>query len=383
MKSSRFRHFSTIALIDLTIFVVCLLSFSWFHHAKNMLSDSSGSVIIGRRQDTHDTDTFFNGGDNIDNVLSPPPSSPSVHDTASAAESAESVEASVSTAAITDTDTSVTEPIETEPPVPEHRFESKFAPYGVVEKTSTSYRSHDININIDRITRLFDDSGVVSYYVIDVYVRSIDNIYTVSSDSRYFMEELCEAGGAVAAVSGDFWYKNAHIAVRGGEVLKRDNSTENDFCVMYNNGSMACFPGSALSDFTVTEDVYQVWNFGPSLLDESGEALRSFGSKNDISGTNPRSSIGYYEPGHYCFVVADGRVHVRYEGNRIKSYGITLRDLALVYEELGCVCAYNLDGGDSAYAYFDGDVIRQDYSRAHSENEEPRKIYDIICIGER
>lgn len=405
MKLGRFGHAFIIVLIDLVIFAVCLLSFSWFHHAKRMLADNGGDIVVGRRDTVSDTvgdsgnDADTDVGvtsDSVDKTDTVPVTDAETEPAVDTAPSAlphtpvgteSSVTETVETAPVTtepvETAPITTEPVETEPPVPQNKFESVFAPEGTIEKTDTSYRSHDIYINIDKFTEKYKDSGVVSYFVIDVYVRSIDNIYTVSSDSRYFMEELCEAGNAVAAISGDFWYQNAHIAVRGGELLKRLDSAENDFCVMYADGSMKCFPGSALPDFEVTEDVYQVWNFGPSLLDDDGHALESFGTKRDIAGRNPRSSIGYYEPGHYCFVVCDGRVHVNYNGERVKSYGFTLRDLSALYERLGCVCAYNLDGGDSAYAYFDGEVIRQDYSRAHSDDEEPRKIYDIICIGER
>lgn len=405
MKLGRFGHAFMITMIDLVIFAVCLLSFSWFHHAKRMLADNGGDIVIGRRDTVSDdvsdsgSDADTDGSITSDSVIettaepvTDAETEPAV-DTAPAAlphtpvGTESSVTETVDTEPVETTPVTTapvtTEPVETEPPAPQNKFESAFAPEGTVEKTDTSYRSHDIYINIDKYTEKFEDSRVVSYFVIDVYVRSIDNIYTVSSDSRYFMEELCEAGNAIVAISGDFWYQNAHIAVRGGELLKRLDSAENDFCVMYTDGSMKCFPGSALPDFEVTEDVYQVWNFGPSLLDDNGHALESFGTKRDIAGQNPRSSIGYYEPGHYCFVVCDGRVHVNYNGERVKSYGFTLRDLSALYEKLGCVCAYNLDGGDSAYAYFDGEVIRQDYSRAHSDDEEPRKIYDIICIGER
>ena len=45
--------------------------------------------------------------------------------------------------------------------------------------------------------------------------------------------------------------------------------------------------------------------------------VRSF-LPGDISGGNPRSCIGYYEPGHYCFVIVDGR--------QKQSAGVTLRD---------------------------------------------------------
>ena len=38
---------------------------------------------------------------------------------------------------------------------------------------------------------------------------------------------------------------------------------------------------------------------------EDGKAKTTFTS--DVKPKNPRSVIGYYEPGHYCFVQVDGR----------------------------------------------------------------------------
>ena len=92
-------------------------------------------------------------------------------------------------------------------------------------------------------------------------------------------------------------------------------------------------------------DPWQTWQFGPALLDENGEAKREFNSA--LYPPNPRCAIGYYEPGHYCFVVVDGRQE-RY------SMGAHLRELSALMKKLGCKAAYNLDGGMSVQMYFNG-----------------------------
>ena len=55
--------------------------------------------------------------------------------------------------------------------------------------------------------------------------------------------------------------------------------------------------------------------------------------------------------------------------------------LADVFEELGCKVAYNMDGGDSSQAYFNGNDIRVDEERELA-GQAQRQLYDIICIGE-
>ena len=165
MKLGRFGHAFMITMIDLVIFAVCLLSFSWFHHAKRMLADNGGDIVVGRRDTVSDTvgdnDSGSDEGadiivtsDGTDETTAEPvtdaETEPAV-DTAPAAlphtpvGTESSVTETVETAPVTtepvETAPFTTEPVETEPPAPQHNFESVFAPEGTVEKTDTSYRT--------------------------------------------------------------------------------------------------------------------------------------------------------------------------------------------------------------------------------------------------
>ena len=81
---------------------------------------------------------------------------------------------------------------------------------------------------------------------------------------------------------------------------------------------------------------YQIWTFGPQLLVD-GQVPASFAN----GKANPLCAIGYYEPGHYCFVLVDGR-------QKGYSWGMAHADLAQVFYDLGCKVAFNLDGGRSS-----------------------------------
>ena len=83
-----------------------------------------------------------------------------------------------------------------------------------------------------------------------------------------------------------------------------------------------------------------------------------------MGGRNPRSVIGYYEPGHYCFVLVDGR--------RKYSRGLTMKELSQLMYTLGCVRAYNLDGGATAHMTWLNSVI-------NSPSRE-RLVHDVICV---
>ena len=374
MKKTNAKRIFAIVLIDLLLFAVCLLSFAYLHHARRMLSDHGGDdVVVKRPLPSHSSGTDNNAAGNTfssSDTDSEDSSDNSSVDTDS--NSIGEIESGVTTAAEDDTNAAP------------HKFEAMFAhDGGEPEVTDTYYRSHDIYMTVTEVTEPISDY-IARYYIYDIYVRYTENLFTVAhKNNRYpFTELIEEAGSPVAALSGDFWRENADIAVRNGVMLRQDLTTENDFCVMYLDGSIKIYAPSELPGFEITDDIYQIWNFGPSLLDEDGHAKTSFGAKNDIQNRNPRASIGYYEPGHYCFIAVEGRRHITYGGERVYLGGMRFTDLSKLYESLGCVSAYNLDGGDSAFAYYNGEILRQDWSRAHEEGQSPRKIYDIICIGE-
>ena len=93
--------------------------------------------------------------------------------------------------------------------------------------------------------------------------------------------------------------------------------------------------------------VLQSWHFGPALITESGEARTDFSGVFDryiFMGTlQPRAGIGYYEPGHYCMIVAEGRG---------ASVGVRMDQFAELFAREGCTLAYNLDGGRTAVLGF-------------------------------
>lgn len=322
-------------ICDTLAAVIVLLSFCYFHHVKKMTdNDEGGGVIIGGSHNGTDEDNENAGNSSKGDFAATLP--------------------------------------------------DVFLAEGEVESGDGYYRSHDINLTVTEIIEPIDDY-VARYIVYDVYVRNLENLFTVASTERVPFTDLVAAADPIAAISGDFWGNSASVAIRNGTVLTSDNRLENDICVLYGDGTMEIVsPYTYSANYFDDKDVYQVWDFGPSLLDPSGKAYgeNDFQHYSDITSRNPRSSIGYYEPGHYVFIVADGRLDIEYKGEMVYSKGIRMHDFADIYEKLGVRLAYNLDGGDSAFAYYDGEILRQDYERATTPDDEPRKIYDIIVIGE-
>lgn len=218
--------------------------------------------------------------------------------------------------------------------------------------TENSYTSPDISITVSEETL-----GRTTYYLADIYVRDITCFQsalargTYGSGFRDSIQDMALLNNALLAVNGDYYGNtNEGVVIRNG-VIYRANSTNCDVCVLYYDGTMRVMPGSAFSvEEAVADGAWQAWTFGPALLDTDGSVLTSFSSTGRIISANPRTAIGYYEPGHYCLVVVDGRG---------ESEGITLPDLSQLFHDLGCTAAYNLDGGNSSIMVWNNAVINE------------------------
>lgn len=218
----------------------------------------------------------------------------------------------------------------------------------------------------------------ITYYIADVYTSNINCFRTYFAQDTYgagYTEHLTKMSRdvhSILAMNGDsYCYNRQHTAgvlIRNG-TLYRSEPTTSDVCILYRNGEMKTYSPDQFDVQQVMQDgAYQSWTFGPNLLDENGKALSSFNTWDYIRQTHPRSAIGYYEPGHYCFVVVDGR-------QSGYSRGMTLPELARVFEDLGCSVAYNLDGGHSTFMTIGDQVVNRPYKPGH-------QIVDCLYFGE-
>lgn len=256
------------------------------------------------------------------------------------------------------------DPVPEEPERPltwREKFADKFTDGDVVQ-TENAYMSENINVTFSRI----EEDGII-YHVADIYITDIRYLRGGFSHGMYSarsapISETASLYNAVVALSGDHYGgRYEGIVVRNG-VLYRESRFA-DVCVLYTDGVMATF---ADEDFDLEAEsekgLWQVWSFGPMLL-ENGQAMTEF--KSDVQRANPRSAIGYFEPGHYCFVQVDGRI--------ADSKGMTLEELSQLFADLGCTAAYNLDGGQSSGFVWQGQLQSYPYKRP---------VYDIIYVSE-
>lgn len=244
-------------------------------------------------------------------------------------------------------------------------FENLFTD-GEIIQTENNYISQEMNISIEMI-----QENNLTYYVADIYLRDYTDLMTAFAMDTYgkaFVDDTLDMAidnNSILAISGDY-YGNGEdgLVIRNGMLYRNDANS--DVLVMYLDGTMATYTEDEFDINSVIENgAYQAWSFGPMLLD-AGELMYTFDASSHVLKSNPRCGIGYFEPGHYCFIVVDGR-QPGYSG------GVTLQEFSQIFYNLGCEVAYNMDGGKSAVMVFMSEVVNQPASGG-------REISDIVYI---
>ncbi|MDO4572363.1 MAG: phosphodiester glycosidase family protein [Clostridia bacterium] len=244
-------------------------------------------------------------------------------------------------------------------------FSAVFPDYDTSEGVDAlySYQSSD-----KRIVVYSDKVDEATYYVADVWIRNIQSYKTGFAGGEFARGvydstlDIAAENGAFVAISGDYYgSRREGLVIRNG-VLYRE-SVNSDVCILYADGVMeSYYQGEFDLEAAIARGAYQSWSFGPKLLD-NGQAPEIY-QKDDISGRHPRAAIGYFEPGHYCLVVVDGR-------QSDYSRGMNFKQLSELFISLGCQDAYNLDGGQTAVMVCDGEVVNRPYKNG-------RDVSDIV-----
>ena len=105
---------------------------------------------------------------------------------------------------------------------------------------------------------------------------------------------------------------------------------------------------------------YQNWSFGPALIVDGTIAVtKTQEIDGETMSQNQRIAIGFAESGHLYFIAT------KINGQRGSPWakGFSLYQVADTLLKLGCVTAYNLDGGASASMWCD-DTLLVSYDRS-------------------
>ena len=249
------------------------------------------------------------------------------------------------------------------------KYWDKFTESGVI-RDENGYRSPDVCVEMSKREMLAKDRYPVTYYVADIYIRDITSFRTYVSETESRLErveDMARACDAIVAVSGDYFlFHYGGLAIRNGVLYREKLHSAQEVCVLFRDGTVETFEtGHVDLDYIYSRDPWQAWSFGPHLI-EDGQPAVEFNTS--VFDRNPRCVLGYYEPGHYCMVVVDGR-------QRGYSVGLDMAELAQLMCDLGCTQAFNLDGGMTSMMAYGGEL----YSRPCGGG---RSNCDILYIGE-
>ena len=239
--------------------------------------------------------------------------------------------------------------------------------------TENPYR--DENIRIELTEQVLHDTHV---YVADVRVSSPAYLKTALAKDTYgrnvtqTTSQIAESHGAILAINGDYYgAQEGGIVIRNGVVYRKKVKKQDLLCV-WADGSMEVLDGyTSKADDLSDRGAWQVFCFGPGLVEDGELAVTAKSEVRNSMASNPRTAIGVVEPGHYLFVVSDGRTD--------ESEGLSLYELAGLMRSLGATTAYNLDGGGSSSMVFNGRVVNHPTSYGTKVRE--RGVSDIVYIG--
>ena len=247
-------------------------------------------------------------------------------------------------------------------------------------ENTIDYEAPGIQIHIDQWLYDFRKTDL-RFYVADIVLENPGQLQTAFAGDEYSKKNaeatsaIAERHNAVFAVNGDYYnYRdNYGLVIRNG-VLYRDKRSNCDQLLIYSDGSFkVVFKGEyeeGHGQEYLDAGVVQSFSFGPVLVND-GEIVEL--PKKYIINTadtirEPRTGIGMVEPGHYVFIVADGR------RKNWSDKGMALQEMQIVFKEMGCQVAYNLDGGGSATMVLNGERVNR------SSGSRERDVSDIIYL---
>ena len=250
----------------------------------------------------------------------------------------------------------------------DERLFDRFSYTGTFDDGMGNYKSE--NVCVKMLSGRMENSN---YHVADIYVQDISCFVTAFSGGKFrgkaqsVRHIFDTVEGGIVAMNGDFY--SIHLfgpVVRNGTTYLNRVSKDYDIAVLQSDGVLMTYDFKTLTKEQLSAiSAYQTWVFGPALLDENGQAKTEFHSR--VQSANPRTALGYYEPGHYAFITVDGRSD--------ESIGMTMKQLSQLCADLGMTRAYNMDGGQSSVLLAQDGVLNVPVQGG-------RSVSDILAIRE-
>lgn len=211
-------------------------------------------------------------------------------------------------------------------------------------------------------------------YVADVVARDAYTILTALAFNTFggtnvtqAVSTMAEEHDAIFAINSDYAsHYSSGFVIRNGRIL-RSSASYRVAIALNIDGSVTTFAEESTTVQTVLDEgAWQLWSFGPVLIENGISVADIHDGLGRDAVNNPRTAFGAVDRNHFMFVCVDGR--------NDNSHGADIEELADIMMSLGCIQAYNFDGGGSATMWYDGEVIN------HPSEGDERKVGDCVYI---
>lgn len=238
----------------------------------------------------------------------------------------------------------------------------------------TGYHDDSLDIRVERVEKY--GCKILLVYV---NIRDGSQLRTACAGTTDFSQKaapvpvLAGKNNAVLAINGDFFnYHDAGIVYRNGVKIRMRPVPQRDTLIIDDHGDFTILSPTSREAFaTYPGNVIHTFCFGPYLV-KDGEVLTSIDHIHGLDvlpeAKDQRLAIAQLAPLSYLIITVDG-------SHYSDSEGMTLLEFAAYCKELGCVNAYNLDGGNSAYV-----LLKDEKLNAH-EYIKSRNVGDIIFFS--
>ena len=190
--------------------------------------------------------------------------------------------------------------------------------------------------------------------------------------TRLYPSVMSKQINAVVAINGELYNYagKTEVLVRQGTVYRDDIHVSQDLLFIDSGGDFHVMTAREAVELDILNNkdynIYQSLCFGPALVID-GEVVPWSGKIENANYRNPRSALGQLGPLEYLLVAVEGRAE--------DSKGLTTGDLAILMKDLGCLQAYNVDGGQSSMLIFHNKPFNS------ISNGSERTFSDIIYFG--
>ena len=218
----------------------------------------------------------------------------------------------------------------------------------------TGYHDDSLDVRVETFRR--HDTTVMAVYVRLSDPSQLRTAMAVKPPSQKTMvvSSMAKKNNAVLAINGDYFsFHQNGIVVRGGKMWRNRPDGKRDILIIDENGDFTILPQCEKEDFAgYAGTVMHAFCFGPGLVVD-GKALTSLEHAdvgNAPAKATQRIALGQTGPLEYLILATEGPEN---KG----SVGFTILQMAELCQEMGCINAYNLDGGSSSSVVLGGKKI--------------------------